>query len=468
MPPRCRARRTILAITLLSISCRGTASTGTRGGTGSGSADQAALAARIDSLVVAFRADERIPGLSVAVVRGADTLLYKGYGLANVEDSVPATTATVYRIGSITKQFTASGILRLVEQGKIQLDAPLSAYLPNFPEPGRRATIRQLLTHTSGIPSYTDLSSFPDKRRTDLTDDQLLALVDRRPLDFPPGTRWHYDNSGYYILGVILQHLTGTPYGTYIEQTIAKPLGLNDTRYCATAPLIPRRADGYSLDSNTVINADWLSMNLPGAAGALCSTVGDLLKWQRALTNGQVVNPATYRQMTTPAVLADGKSTRYGFALSAYALHGHPTVEHSGGINGFSSQLSYFPADSLSVVVLLNTDAASSSVLARQIAELVLGAPDAGSANLPVDTADRRRDVGTYTAAGDHLQIEDHDGHLVMAGRHVRALRYQGNNRFVPADDHDLELVFHISANRATGVTITSPDGATREFARAP
>ena len=461
------------------IACGASLALAACGGTGVGAAAaasaaggrtaaRAALIARIDTTVEGFRVRQHVPGMTIGVVRGSDTLLLKGFGLANVEDSVPATAATVYRIGSITKQFTAAAVLRLVEQGKIALDAPLATYLPDFPAPGRRVTIRQLLTHTSGIPSYTEVPAFAATRHTDLTDDQLLALVDRRPLDFPPGSEWHYDNSGYYILGVVLQRLTGVPYGDYIERTLARPLGLSGTRYCDVAPIIPHRAAGYSPAGGAVINADYLSMRLPGAAGALCSTAGDLLRWQDALVHGRVVAPATYAQMTTPAVLTNGRRTTYGFALGVYSLHGHPVVEHSGGINGFSTDLAYYPADSVSVVVLLDTDGADAALLARQIAEAVIGMPDAGSRDLPLTSADRTRYVGAYSAPAGRPRVEERDGRLVLVERRPHPLRYQGADRFVPADDHDVQVVFDVVDGQARSLTVTDPDGSAHRFVRLP
>jgi D-alanyl-D-alanine carboxypeptidase len=451
---------------LVLLGCRPTAPGPAKSEATSGDSTRDAVVRRIDSVAQAFRTDNHVPGMSIGVVRGADTLVLTGFGLANVEDSVPATPATVYRIGSITKQFTAAAILRLVEQGRIGLDVPLSTYLPGFPAPGRRLTVRQLLTHTSGLPNYTDLPDFPTKMRSDLTDDELLALVDRRPLDFPAGSQWRYSNSGFYLLGVLLQHLTGESYAATIDRTIAKPLGLTDTRYCGVEPIIPHRASGYSVDDDTLVNASFLSMRLPGAAGALCSTAGDLLRWQRDLAEGRVVTPATYQAMTTPAVLADGKRTAYGFALGTYALHGHAAVEHSGGINGFSSDLAYYPADSLSVVVLMNTDAAGASELARQIAESVIGIPDSGSLDLTV--TDRQRYVGTYAAATAKPRIEERGERLVLVQRLAHPLRFQGGDRFVTADDHDVTVRFHVVDGHSRSLTITEPDGTAHEFARAP
>lgn len=436
-------------------------------GTAAQSSDRDRLVNRIDSLVDAYRVAHNAPGTSVGVVRGSDTLVLKGFGLANVEDSVPATASTVYRIGSITKQFTAAGILRLVEQGKVQLDAPVSTYLPHFPRADGRVTIRQLLTHTSGLPNYTELPEFADLRRTDLADGQLVAFFGGRPLDFPPGTRWHYSNSGYYTLGLVLQQLGGVPYAVYLDQTILKPMGLEHTLYCSVEPLIPHRASGYSVTSNEIVNASYLSMHLPGAAGALCSTVGDLLHWQLALVGGRAVRPETYREMTTPATLRDGTHPTYGFALGVYALHGHAAVEHSGGINGFSADLAYYPADSLSVVVLMNSDGGDASLLARRIAELVMHTPDEGGLDLAVDGSSAQRYVGTYTAQAGQPRIEQRGSRLVLVEHDEHPLRFQGQDRFVTADDHDTQLRFTVVDGRASALTITDPDGTPHEFARA-
>lgn len=424
------------------------------------------MIARIDSVAEFYRAAQHAPGMSVGVVRGGDTLVLQGFGFANLEDSVRAAAGTVYRIGSITKQFTAAAILRLVEQGRIQLDSPLGAYLGTYIGPGERATMRQVLTHTSGIPNYTELPSFGQVRQTDLSDYELLDLIRHRPLDFAPGTQWHYSNSNYYALGVVLQKLGGAPYAEYLTQTLLTPLGLTHTVYCSVEPIIPDRAAGYSLTNGKVVNASYISMHLPGAAGALCSTIGDLLRWQADLVRGQVVQPGTYREMTTPAVLTNGTRATYGFALGVYTLHGRQAVEHSGGINGFSADLAYYPGDSLSVVVLMNSDAANASLVARRIAETVMQVPDSGTLNLAVDSAEARRDVGTYKGSVGQPRIEQDGTDLALVIGHPQRLLFQGAGRFVVADDHDTQLQFTVVGDRARSLTITGPDGESRAFTR--
>jgi CubicO group peptidase (beta-lactamase class C family) len=265
----------------------------------------------------------------------------------------------------------------------------------------------------------------------------------------------------------VLQQLGGVPYAVYLDQTILKPMGLEHTLYCSVEPLIRNRAAGYSVTSDEVINASFLSMHLPGAAGALCSTVGDLLRWQQALVGGRVVRPETYRQMTTPAVLRDGTHPTYGFALGLYTLHGHAAVEHSGGINGFSADLAYYPADSLSIVVLMNSDGGDASLLARRIAELVMHTPDEGSLDLAVDASSAQRYVGTYAAQAGRPRIEQRGSRLVLVEQDEHPLQFQGHDRFVIADDHDTQLRFTVVDGRARALTITDPDGTPHEFARA-
>jgi CubicO group peptidase (beta-lactamase class C family) len=427
---------------------------------------RSALALRIDSVVDLFMKNHHVPGISVAVVKRADTVVFKGYGFADLENQVPATPLTVYRIGSITKQFTAAGIMRLVEQGKIRLDAPLSTYLPEYPEPGRGATIRQLLTHTSGIPSYTSLGArFRDNIRLDLTDQQLVALFDHVPLDFIPGNQWRYDNSGYYLLGMIVARLSHTRYSDYIRDTLAGPLGLAATLYCSSAPIIPHRASGYSWDDGHSVNSSPLSMNIPGGAGALCSTVGDLVRWQGALAGGKVVTPASYVQMTTPVELFDGKHAPYGFGLDVGKYHGHSAISHSGGINGFSTDLAYYPAESLTVVVLTNVEGIDAARLTRQISLLALGIPQPAPLDLTLTDSARQRYIGRYSGPGLELEIKEQDGRLVLTDERQRLL-YQGQNAFVLESDPEFVFRFDGSGPRATGCQVTRATGSPVDLTR--
>lgn len=335
----------------------------------------AVLAARVDSLAAAFLAEPESPGVSISVIRaGRDTLVLKGYGKSDIENGVPATPATVYRIGSITKQFTSAAIMRLVESGSLHLGDTIARYLPNLPAAWRHVRVRQLLNHTSGIPSYTDLGDAWAKRWGErMSPDTLVALTANKPMDFAPGSGWRYDNTGYVLLGMILEKVTGQSYGAYLDSTMFRPLGLTSTRYCDTAPLIPHRSRGYQRNGKLFSNAPYLDMSQPYAAGALCSTVGDLARWNRLLANGKVVSPTSYAMMTRPEGTAS--LDHYGFGLVLGAIGAHIMITHGGGIHGFISANAYFPADSLSITVLANSAPSDPDALLSNIARAAFGMP---------------------------------------------------------------------------------------------
>jgi D-alanyl-D-alanine carboxypeptidase len=356
----------------------------------------AVVRARVDSLARAFLAGRGAPAVSIQVVRGRDTLVRAGYGMADLEQGVPATAATVYRIGSITKQFTSAAVMRLVEQGRLALDDSIATYLPRLPTAWRPVTVRQLLNHTSGIPSYTDLGE--RWRRlwgVRLSPDSIVALTAGDSLWFPPGTRWRYDNTGYVLLGMLLDRLTGEPYPTYIERRLLRPLGLEHTWYCDVGRIIPGRARGYERDPDGWRNASDLDMSLPYSAGALCSTVGDLAAWDGLLASGRVVSAASYRAMTTPTGAATAAG--YGFGLELDRISGHAAIRHSGGINGFNSANAWFPGDALSVTVLTNSGASRPGPLLEDVARAALGLPlPSPPARVPMTAAERRRYAGRY------------------------------------------------------------------------
>ena len=268
--------------------------------------------------------------------------------------------------------------MKLMEQGKLSLDDTLQKFLPNFPAQGNRVTVRHLLNHTSGIKSYTSLGpKWARGVRLDLAPDSLIALFANEPFDFKPGDAWSYDNSGYFLLGMIIEKLSGKTYGQYVQDELFTPLGLKSTIYCDQAPLIKHRAQGYALrPDGKFINAEPLSMTQPYAAGSLCSTVNDLAAWTLALSSGKVVSPASYKLMSTPGTLNDGKPLTYGFGLGTGVLGGHRQVSHNGGINGFISELHHYPDDSLVTVVLTNTGALTAVQLERLIARRALGIKD--------------------------------------------------------------------------------------------
>jgi CubicO group peptidase (beta-lactamase class C family) len=342
---------------------------------------RAQLVAFVDSAANDAIRQHKSPAVSIAVARGGEMLVAKGYGFADLENRVRATDSTVYRIGSITKQFTAAAIMQLAERGKLSLDDELTKWIPDWPTYGQHITIRHLLNHTSGIHNYTSVPRWRTAMALDLPHDSLLAFVRGDTLDFAPGTAWRYSNTGYYLLGVIVEKASGESYPDYVRTHLFEPLGLTQTSYCETAPLIPHRARGYSPSGKgEFVNSAQISMTQPFAAGSLCSTVRDLVAWTRGLQSGKVVSADSYRQMTTPIPLANGKPQRYGFGLGVGTLGTHRSVSHNGGINGFTSQMGSYPDDSLIVVVLTNIEGRLPIDLEKAIAERALGVKETAAA----------------------------------------------------------------------------------------
>lgn len=431
--------------------------------------------ARIDSLLAAEVAEGPIAGLGVAVVKGRDTIVLKGYGFANVEDDVPVTPVTVFRIGSVTKQFTSSAVMQLVEKGKLSLDDTLGAMLSSAPARWRGVTLRQLLNHTSGIPSYTDLGPRWQRRwREDMLTDTIIAMTAGDSMYFPPGTKWRYDNTGYVLLGMILERATGRPYARYLDDTFFKPLGLSGTMYCYNRPVIEHRAQGYDRLGKQFMNAEYLSMTQPYAAGSLCSTTGDLVKWTYALHSGKVVSATSFALMTTPVGAA--AASRYGFGLQIDSLEKHPRISHGGGIHGFVSMVARYPADSLTVVVLVNSVPAPIGILANNVARIIFGLPLEGIAPPRVTLTQEQRAVytGTYnvkTPSGTALPITvSVDGDKVMAqaeGQGAFELIPYGNHVFGAGFDRTLRMTFTVEGGRATKVVLRQ-GGAVMEGLRSP
>ena len=435
------------------------------------SPDRGALAARIDSMAAAALTQWPAVGLSIAVVRNHDTLAMQGYGRADLEHDVPATAHTVYRIGSITKQFTAVAILQLMEQGKLALDDTIQRFLPDYHTQGHRVTIRQLLTHTSGIKSYTSLGAEWERRmRLDLPHDSLLALFQDKPFDFEPGTKFLYNNSGFYLLGMIIERISGQSYAAYLSQHEFTPLGLSATLYCDDRPLLPHRASGYERDSGRFVNASPLSMRQPFSAGALCSTVGDLVTWQRGLVTHRLISTASTALMSSTANLRDGSTTGYGFGLAIGKLGQHTKIGHGGGINGFLSVLDYYPDDSLTVVVLANSESAKPGRLAEDVARAVLGVAPPVVQDLALGAADVARFAGTYALGPLQIRVFDAGGKLQAqaTGQNAFGLRWQGDSTFVAAFDDNVRLVFQPSGEAQAKVFVLYQGGITQTATRVP
>lgn len=339
----------------------------------------AEIARRVHAVIAELRARPEFVALSVAVARGDHLIVEEGVGSADLEWKAPAGGSTVMRIGSLTKQFTAAAIMKLHEQGKIGLDDPISKYLPDFDAGGHTVTIRQLLTHTSGIPNYTVQKGFGEaSQRADLGEQDVLKLVAGVPFDFEPGTKWAYSNTNFFLLGMIVEKLSGRSYAEYMEGEFFKPLGLAHTRYDVSRALIPERARGYDFDpaTRTPINSLPINMVSAGGAGGLMSTAGDLIRWQIALTGGRAIDAASFQQMIAAPVSTGRGDADYGFGLVIDQFAGQHRIWHNGGINGFNSNLTWLPDAGLRIALISNDMALPSDIIVpRMLAALTSDKP---------------------------------------------------------------------------------------------
>lgn len=405
------------------------------------------LAEKVDAAVAEALAEPGAAGLSVAVSRAGQVILAKGYGPADAEFSIPLSADSILRIGSVTKQFTAAAVMRLVEAGKVSLDATVQTYVPDFPQKEWPVTVRHLLTHTSGIWSYTDDEKFMGRDSSlELTPTELIATFKDKPLEFEPGTKFNYSNSAYYLLGVVVEKASGKPYAAYVQDELFGPLGLTRTRYESNAEIIPGRAQGYTLKDGKLANDQALGADVPGAAGSLLSTAGDLVRWEIALSSGKVVSPGSYALMTTSAVLADGKETGYGFGLRINEWEGRRRVWHGGGIFGFNSLLVALPDDGVTVAVITNSDAMSPRNIADAVARLALGLADFEPKDLALSPADLTRYCGEFAFEGIPLEIRlfERDGKVWgrATGQEEARLLYQGEGEFRASFDENVKFVF--------------------------
>jgi CubicO group peptidase (beta-lactamase class C family) len=310
------------------------------------------------------------PGVSVLVAREGTIAFQGAAGLANLEKKEPITTDTKFRIGSITKQFTAMGILKLVEAGKLSLRDPLTKFFPDYPK-AAGITLEHLLTHTSGLHSYTEKPDFYSRVTKGISPQEMIAWFRNDPCDFAPGAGFHYCNSGYFLLGEIIAQASDKSYGDYLKDTIFAPLGMNNTGVFVNAQPPENMAIGYSLNDGKYVPAlDW-DMSWAGAAGAIYSTVGDLFRWNEALYGGRVVSAKSLAAATTPAKLPEGvDGMHYGYGLIRAENRRLPVISHSGGLNGWSSDLVYYPEQKCTVVVLTNAFPLSPELTPQVISQL--------------------------------------------------------------------------------------------------
>jgi D-alanyl-D-alanine carboxypeptidase len=365
---------------------------------------------------------------AILVARGGAALLRQGFGHADREWNIAHRPSGKFRIGSLTKQFTAAAILQLAERGRLALDDRIARHFPEAPAAWTEVTLFHLLTHTSGIPSYTSLPHFfAQEARRDRTPRELIALTEKLPLDFPPGSAFKYNNGAYVILGHVIELLTGQSYEAYLRQNILDPLGLNATGYEHVEALLPERVRGYRFKNGKIENAGFLAMSVPHAAGGLTSTLDDLLAWQRALVAAKPFSPAA------AALMFQDHGHGYGLGWGVQTQFGRRQFVHAGGINGFSVVVSLYPDEDLFLAVLANIQAAPVQKIAGDLAALAFGLTEQKPA-LVLDAALLADYVGTYRlACGRALHITQEGARLFAeTGDHARQeLRATRDESFV-------------------------------------
>lgn len=387
--------------------------------------DDASVKARLEQVASSYTAKNAFMG-AVLVVDGDRVLLDKGYGMADLEWGNANAPDVKFRLGSLTKQFTATLVLLLQQDGKLKIDAPVSTYLPDAPKTWEKITVAELLGHTSGIHSFTDLKEFPVWSMSPHTAEEELALFRDKPLDFEPGSKFAYSNSNYEVLGAIIEKVSTRIYGDLLRERIFEPLGMKDSGLDNDDLILAKRAQGYRPGPTGLRLARSESMTVPWAAGSIYSTTGDLLKWERGLFGGKVLSPESLKAMTTP-----GKSN-YGLGVFVADKDGHKVISHGGGIEGFNTYLSYMPDRRLAVVVLSNVNGSAPGTMGDQLLDVVLGKNVilAGERKaVPITKEELAKFSGVYDLspafsltidiAGDELTVRG-------TGQPAIALMYQG------------------------------------------
>jgi CubicO group peptidase (beta-lactamase class C family) len=308
--------------------------------------------AKFDEYMSAIAKQDRFMG-SVLVARDGKVVFSKGYGMANLEFDIPNTPNTKFRLGSITKQFTATAILLLQERGKLSVQDPVCKFVENCPKAWEPVTVHHLLSHTGGLPNFTSFPEYPKTMMMPATMESLLARFKDKPLDFQPLEKWNYSNSGYVLLGHIIEKVAGESFESFLQKNLLDPLKMQNTGYDLHRKILKNRATGYSQNGNSKINSVYLDMTIPHAAGAMYSTTEDLFLWNEALFGDKLLSAKSREAMMT-AVKND-----YAYGLLVNKVHNRAMVSHGGGINGFNTFLARFPAEKVTVVVLRNTDAGS-------------------------------------------------------------------------------------------------------------
>ncbi|HMQ08808.1 MAG TPA: serine hydrolase domain-containing protein [Saprospiraceae bacterium] len=357
----------------------------------------------------------------VLIAKGGKEIFSKAYGMADLELNVPMRTDHVLATGSITKQFTAVAILKLVQEGKLKLHDDVRKYVPELETFGKIITIEQVLTHTSGLPNFVDLDDFDAFAIRELSPLEIVLLTKGQSLLFEPGTEYAYSDSGYILLGLIIERQSNMSYAAYLESNIFRPAGMNNTWYVDTERIIPNRVKGYSVVNDVVVHTAYIHMSIPHAAGAIFASAGDLLIWSNALKNGEIISDSLLQKAWNPVILPDGTSTAYGYGWGLCAIAGKSTREHGGFLNGFFARLIEIPEEELLITVLVNNDAdiPEPGFVARSIARILLTQNP-----YPVIVEPTLTDIQNW--AGSYVVGENDKIHITLT---ENRLVYQQNDR---------------------------------------
>lgn len=398
---------------------------------------------QIDQLL-SSKVVENGPGVAVAIVQQGEVAYKNCLGLANLEWNIPVQSDTVFRLASITKQFTAVAIMMLQAQGKISVDDPLTKFLPDYPTQGHDIRIHHLLTHTSGIKSYTSMEGwFPDKIVKDMSPQAVCDEFAQQPFDFEPGSRYAYNNSGYHLLGMIIEKITDEEYGRFIQDNIFKPLGMKRAIYMHNKPIIANRASGYHPTPDGFCNAPYVSMTQPYAAGGLGASLDDLLLWDEAIRKHTLVSEEILEQMWTPATLNDDTTAGYGFGWELGTYHGHRMIHHGGGIPGFSTFMLHLPDDDVGIYLLSNLVTFDSMGVVLSLLPLALGVQPISrtAVKLPAETLQKY--AGTYQAEeGWTIQVYGEEEQLILQMMDRQNLLAINETHFYPENQVETDITF--------------------------
>jgi len=386
------------------------------------------------------------PGATVLVAKGGEVIYRRAFGMANLELNVPMKPEMVFEIGSMTKQFTAVSILMLMERGKLSLSDEITRFIPDYPTQDNKITIHHLLTHTSGIKSYTSMMEWAPLWRKDLTPTEMIDVFRNQPMDFGPGEKYLYNNSAYFLLGYIIEKASGLTYQQFLEENIFKPLLMKDSYYGSQKQIIPNRAAGYQ-NQDGFTNAEYLSLTQPYSAGSIMSNVDDLLKWQIAIRDNKLVKNESIRLAFADYKLNDGKPIHYGYGWGLNDINGSSTIEHGGGIFGYTTNGIWLPKEDVYVVMLTNRDDVSPSDISTRLAAIAIGKPYPDAAEgIAIKSESIKNLAGVY-------EFEDGSIRTIIYEDGVMYSQRQGSSRFklIPVAENKFAYENSFSALEFTG-----------------